>query len=49
LVGKSEGRTLLPRPGCRSEDDINKDLKETRWEDMECVYLSLARMSEVLL
>jgi len=49
LVGKSEGRKLLLRPGCGSDDDINKDLKETRWEGMDCVYLSLAGMSGVLL
>jgi hypothetical protein len=49
LVGKSEGRKLLLRPGCGFEDDINKDFKETRWEGMECVYLSLLGMGGVLL
>ena len=46
LVEKSEGRKLLLRPGCGSEDDIKKDLKETRWEALECVYLSLPGMGE---
>jgi len=49
LVGKSEGRKLLLRPGCGSEDDIKKYLKETRWEGMECVYLSLPGMGGGLL
>jgi hypothetical protein len=39
LVGKSEGRKLLLRPGCGSEDAVNKDLKETRWGGMDCIYL----------
>jgi len=49
LVGKSEGRKLLLRTGCGSENDINKDLKETKWEGMDCVYISLAGTSAVLL
>jgi hypothetical protein len=49
LVEKSEERKLVLRPGCGSEDDIKKDLKETRWEGLECVYLSLPGMGGGLL
>ena len=35
LVGKPEGKGLLRRPAHIWEDDIEVDLTETEWEDVE--------------
>ena len=35
LVGKPEGNGLLRRPAHIWEDDIEVDLTETEWEDVE--------------
>jgi hypothetical protein len=33
LVGRPEGKRLLGRPGCRWEDNIKMDLRETRIDE----------------
>jgi hypothetical protein len=35
LVGKSEGKRPLGKPRRRWEDNINTDLRETRWKGMD--------------
>jgi hypothetical protein len=40
FVGKPEGKSSLGRPSHRWEDGIRIDVRETSWEDVECVQLS---------
>jgi hypothetical protein len=35
LVGKPEGKRLLGRPRCRWVDNIEMDLREIEWDDMD--------------
>ena len=42
-VGKPEGRRPLGRPKHRWEDNINMDLQEVRWEDLD--WTDLAQVS----
>jgi hypothetical protein len=39
LVGRSEQKALLGRPRFRREDNINIDIKEIVFEEVDCVHL----------
>jgi hypothetical protein len=43
LVGKSEGKKPLGRPGCRSENKIKMDLREIWWGCINWIYLAQDR------
>jgi len=43
LVGKPEGKRSLGRTTRRWEDNIKIDLREGRWEGVECIHLSQDR------
>jgi hypothetical protein len=43
LVGKLVGKRTLGRPSCRWEGSIKTDLKEIKWEIVDCIYLAGAR------
>jgi hypothetical protein len=43
FVGKSEGRRPLGRPRCRWEDNIEMDLREVGWGDMDWINLAQDR------
>lgn len=38
-MGKSEGKKLCGKPGCRWEDSIRMYVKEIRWEDVNWICL----------
>jgi hypothetical protein len=40
FMGKPKGKRLLGRPSHRWEDGIGIYVRETSWEDVECVQLS---------
>jgi hypothetical protein len=40
LVGKHGGKRPLRRPGCRCEDNIRIDLRETEWESVDWMHLA---------
>jgi len=48
LVGISEGKRQFTKSRHRWEDDIDKDLKEIGWHNLELIYLSQKRSSEGL-
>jgi hypothetical protein len=37
LMGKSEGKRPLGRPGSRREDNTKMDLRETGWSDIDWI------------
>jgi hypothetical protein len=39
-VGKTEGKRLLGRPGCRLEENIKMDLREIGWGGMDLIDLA---------
>jgi hypothetical protein len=39
LVGKPEGKRSLGRPRLRWQDNIEMDLQELGWRDMDRIYL----------
>jgi hypothetical protein len=43
LVGKPEGKRPLGRPSRRWVDYIKKDLREIRWDGMDCINLAQDR------
>jgi hypothetical protein len=43
LVGKSEGKRPLGRPGRRWVDNIKMDLKEIGWDEMDWIDLAQDR------
>jgi hypothetical protein len=43
LVVKSERKTSLLRPRDRWEDNIGKDLKKMRWEDVDWMHVAQFR------
>jgi hypothetical protein len=43
LVGKSEGKSPLGRPRHRWVDNIKMDLREIRWDGMDCIDLAQDR------
>jgi hypothetical protein len=43
LVGKPEGKRPLRRPGCRWEDNIKTDFRETGWGGMDWIDLAQDR------
>jgi hypothetical protein len=43
LVGKPEGERPLGRPRCRWVDNINIDLREREWDDMDWIKLAQDR------
>jgi len=40
LVGKSEENIALRRPGSRRVEDIEMDLREMGWKDVDCIYVA---------
>ena len=44
LVGKSEGKRLLGEPGCRWEDNSEIEIREIRWENVDCIHLAQDRV-----
>jgi hypothetical protein len=42
-VGKREGKRPLVKPGRRWEDNIGRDLREMRWEDVDGIDLAQDR------
>jgi hypothetical protein len=43
MVGKSEGKRPLEIPKRRWDNSIKIDLKEIRWEDVDCIHLAQNR------
>jgi hypothetical protein len=43
LVGKPEGKRPLARPGCRWLNNIEMDLREIGWDDMDWIDLTQDR------
>jgi len=43
LVEKSEGKKLLGKPGCRWENNIRTDLKETGWKYVDYSHIHVAK------
>jgi hypothetical protein len=43
LVGKPEGKRPLGRPTRRWVDNIKMDLREIRWDGMDCIHLAQDR------
>jgi len=40
LVRKPDGKGPLGRPRHRSENNIKMDLRETVWEDVDCIHVA---------
>jgi hypothetical protein len=43
LVGKPEGKRPLGRPSCRWVDNIEMDLREIEWVEMDRIHLAQNR------
>jgi hypothetical protein len=49
LMGKSEGTRSLGRPGYRWEDDIERDIRDVRFQDLSLVDMKSSAFWDVML